>query len=96
MTPEERLKERLKKKILKLEEALESLQVKNSTLKLENNSLIKSLRADDNGEYIYYLQRTLKTMEALHVEQNKTIEAYIKHFNRFRTVYESKQTETMI
>lgn len=84
MTPDERKILRLEEKVETLELSLEQEQIKNGTLKAENKALKKSLRADDNGEYIYYLQKSLKTMEGLHVDQQRTIEAYIKHFNKFK------------
>ena len=96
MTPEERKILRLEDKVKNLELALEHQQIKNGSLQAENKSLIISLKEDNNGEYIFYLQKSLRMMESLHVDQNRTIESYIKHFNRFRTIYESKETETMI
>lgn len=84
MTLDERKILRLEAKVDELKYQIEDLQIKNGTLKAENKALIKSLRADDNGEYIYYLQTSLKRMEDLHVDQQRTIEAYIKHFNKFR------------
>jgi regulator of replication initiation timing len=91
MTPEESKILKLEDKVADLKYQLEALQVKNGSLMSENHSLIKSLRAGNNGAYILYLQGALKRMESLHIDQNNTIEAYIKHFNKFRTVYESKQ-----
>jgi len=96
MTPEEKKILSLTSKIEDLKFAIEIEQMKNGTLKAENKSLIQSLKADDNGAYILYLQTAIKRQEYVHIDQNNTIEAYIKHFNRFRTVYESKEAQTMI
>lgn len=84
------LQKRLESLILRLE----AEKIKNGTLRLENKALQKSLRAGNDGAYIAYLQQSLKKMEELHIIQQNTIDEYLHHFNKFRTVYTIKQRET--